>query len=121
MGLIRKTLAVGTIGVVRPNSKKQRNQKELIKQSKVSNQLAAAQLHAQLQAQAEAQQALAHAQLQTAYLQAQARAAQAAIQPQGPPQAAIGPQPGWYTDPFGTGGLRYHNGRTWTDSTAPRA
>ena len=120
VGLIRKTLAVGTVGVVRPSSKKQRNQKEMIKQQKVANQLAAAQLQAQLQAQAEAQLALAQAQAQTAYLQRQAAEAQRALAggPEQLPNAAQTHAPGWYQDPFGGTGLRYFDGSAWTDRTA---
>jgi len=120
MGLIRKTLAVGTVGVVRPHSKKQRYQRELIKQSKISNDLAAAQIHAQLVAQAEAQRAIAYAQAQAAYLNAQAGAAayqQARPEPL-PPQPSV--RPGWYPDPFGSQtDVRWHDGARWTDHMAP--
>jgi len=113
MGLIRKSLAIGTVGVVKPNSKKQRNQKELIKQAKLSNNIAAAQLATQIQAQAEAQQALIQAQAQTAYLQAMV-AQQGAVSP-APPPAIPSHQAGWYPDPFGGQDLRWHDGYTWTD------
>lgn len=123
MGLIRKSLAVGTVGLVRPSSKKQRNQKALIKQAKVANRLSALQLQAQLRAETDAQQALLHAQAQTAYLQAQALAARpqqalmagqpTVIQPAAPAAAA-----GWYADPYGAPVQRYWDGAQWTGQTS---
>lgn len=122
MGLIRKSLAVGTLGAVKGSSKKQRNQKALIKEAKTANNIAAAQLQNQLReqelARAEAQQALAYSQAQTAYLQAQAaRAVSDKLPP--PPPALSELAPGWYNDPSGTPGLRYYDGSTWTEHTAP--
>lgn len=122
MGLIRKTLAVGTLGTVHGSSKKQRNQKALMREAKTANQIAAAQLQNQLRqqevARAETQQALAYAQAQTAYLQAQAaRAVSGAIPPR--PPTVGGVAPGWYNDPSGAPGLRYFDGAAWTEHTAP--
>lgn len=44
MGLIRKTLAVGTVGIVRPSSKKQRVAKKSLKQQKMANKQVAQQM-----------------------------------------------------------------------------
>jgi hypothetical protein len=125
MGLIRKTLAVGTVGVVRGSSKKQRNQKALIKEAKTANQIAAAHLQNDLRqqevARAQAQQALAYAQAQTAYLQAQAaRNIAGDMPPVSPVPALSQASSGWYNDPSDATLLRYFDGANWTGHTAPR-
>ena len=97
MGLIRKSLALGTLGVVRPNSKKQRVGKAQLKELKKQT--------AVLQ-RAEATAAQHEHDQQIAQRQAALRAA--------PPLA------GWYPDADQAHLLRWWDGVAWTDRTAPR-
>ena len=126
MGLIRKTLAVGSLGVVNGSSKKQRNQKALVREARTSNRIASAQLQNDLVqqelARAQAQQALAYAQAQTAYLQAQAARSVAGDMTGAPMPLMAPPQvpAGWYNDPSGAPNMRWYDGAGWTEHTAPR-
>jgi uncharacterized protein DUF2510 len=90
MGLIRKTLMVGTAGVVRGSSKKQRVAKAQLKQQKEQTAIARQQL---------------------AMGQHQALAATTSPAP-GAPAA------GWFPDQAVPGQLRYFDGQQWTDQTA---
>jgi hypothetical protein len=56
MGLIRKTLAVGTVGMVRPSSKKQRVAKKSLKELKEQTKIQAMQANLFAQAAANASQ-----------------------------------------------------------------
>jgi Protein of unknown function (DUF2510) len=90
MGLIRKTLMVGTAGLVRGSSKKQRVAKAQLKQVKEQTAIARQQL---------------------AMDQQRALSETTAPQP-GAPAA------GWFPDQSVPGQLRYFDGQRWTDQTA---
>jgi hypothetical protein len=90
MGLIRKTLMIGTGGLVRGSSKKQRVARAQLKQAKEQTAIARQQL---------------------AMDQQQALAATTA-----PPPGA--PTAGWFPDQTVPGQLRYFDGQQWTDQTA---
>lgn len=111
MGLIRKSLALGTVGVVRPNSKKQRvakaQLKELKKQTKAIESAVG-----DSAAEARGQAALARSR----QLQAEAKATTAA----GDPIVEL-PVEGWYPDPDRDHLLRWWDGSDWTERTAPRS
>ncbi|GAA1863463.1 DUF2510 domain-containing protein [Pseudonocardia ailaonensis] len=99
MGLIRKSLAVGTLGVVRPNSKKQRVAKGQLKEMRKQTQLLEQHARAERAAQRVA---------------AQAPAPQVAPAPMQPPAA------GWYPDADRPHMLRWWDGQNWTEQLAPR-
>lgn len=92
MGLIRKTMMVGTLGVVRGSSKKQRVAKAQLRELRT-------------------QTGLQQAQLQQQQQQAQFEQAQYA-----PPAA---PPPGWYPSPAQPGSMQWWDGAQWMPSFAP--
>lgn len=98
VGLIRKTLMVGTLGIVRGSSKKQRVAKKSLQElrTQTSLQQAALQQQAAWQQQQQQQQA-----------QATAHA----------PQAA--PAPGWYPSNVQPGALQWWDGTRWTEHVRP--
>lgn len=98
MGLIRKSLMVGSVGLVRGSSKKQRVAKKSLNEAREQTRLMQQQIAAQ------AAQAA----------QAQAMQAQAV-----PPQPVSVPA-GWYADPSGAPCLRWWDGQQWTTATAPQ-
>lgn len=115
MGLIRKSMALGTLGVVRPNSKKQRVAKSQLNELK--KQTAVLQRAEAFAAQQQHEQELARWRAV-----AQARENETAAQR----AALVGPQPltapsaGWYPDADRAHLLRWWDGFNWTDRTAPR-
>lgn len=115
MGLIRKTLMVGTAGIVRGSSKKQRVAKAQLKQLKQQTQIMAEQ---ERQAQADREAAFAARPVVVH------RRAVAVPQPQGGGGQPAGapvvlPPEGWYPHPDREGLLRWWDGSAWTETTAP--
>ena len=86
MGLIRKTLMIGTAGVVRGSSKKQRVAKASLRQLREQT---------RLQEQALKQQQAATRQ---------------------PAAPATAPAPGWYPSPTQPGRMQWWDGAQWTPS-----
>lgn len=127
MGLIRKSLAISTIGLVRPNSKKQRVAKAQLKELKQQTRIMAEQ---ERQAQLDREAAFAaqrtpaptgsHQQRKAELDRIRAAAGGVA------PAASTGPAPvtlppeGWYPHPDRQDLLRWWDGGDWTDRTAPR-
>jgi hypothetical protein len=112
MGLIRKTLAVSTVGLVRGSSKKQRVAKSQLKElRKQTGMMSDAVEEQNWQARGEA--ALARSrELQQAAKQRQAL----------PATPVAAPAAGWYPapDPREQHLLRWWDGEMWLDRTAPR-
>lgn len=126
MGLIRKTLAVSTIGLVRPNSKKQRVAKAQLKELKEQTRIMAEQ---ERQAQLDREAAFAakptpsltgNHQERMAELARIRAAANGAVEPSPAPAAVTLPPEGWYPHPDRQDLLRWWDGADWTDRTAPR-
>jgi Protein of unknown function (DUF2510) len=115
VGLIRKTLALGTVGLVRPSSKKQRVAKaqlnELRKQTAVLQRAEAAAAQQQHEQQLAQWRAIAQARENQAAAHLAALAA---------PQPVMPPPAGWFPDPERAQLLRWWDGVNWTDRTAPR-
>jgi hypothetical protein len=113
MGLIRKTFAVGTGGVVRGSSKKQRAAKahlqEMRKQTEMMRQAVG-----DPDAEARGQAALARSR-ELQRLAKEKAAADARVE-----QVRQLPPEGWYPDPDREHLLRWWDGHGWTDRTAPR-
>jgi hypothetical protein len=102
MGLIRKTLMVGTAGVVRGSSKKQRVAKAQLYQLKAQTKMAADQAE------------IARMDAARELRRAQARALNA---PPAVRQIAAVPA-GWYPSPSQPQRLQYFDGARWTPSFA---
>lgn len=94
MGLIRKTMSLGTLGAVDFRSDKERTA-------------------------AYGKSAARSAKKQTALLRDQNRMIAAQAQAEGVSQAAPTYRPGWYPDPHSTGYLRFHDGEQWTRNVQP--
>lgn len=113
MGLIRKSLMIGTAGIVRGSSKKQRVAKASLKELKQQTKLMAEQ---ERQAQADREAAFA-ARPVVVHRRAVA-VPPGAEQPSGAP--VVLPPEGWYPHPDRQDLLRWWDGADWTDRTAPR-
>lgn len=128
MGLIRKSLAVTTVGLVRPNSKKQRVAKAQLKELKQQTRIMAEQ-ERQAQLDREASFAAKHGPSLTGThqqrmteldrIRAGAIASAANSVPANPASITLPPE-GWYTHPDREDLLRWWDGADWTDRTAPR-
>ncbi|MGD9989324.1 DUF2510 domain-containing protein [Pseudonocardia sp.] len=105
MGLIRKSLAVGTMGAVRGSSKKQRVAKAQLRELKAQTALQKEQMEAE-------EAAEERAQIRAVQEARAARAAAAA--PFAPPAA------GWFPHPDREDLMCWWDGQQWTDKTAPR-
>lgn len=113
MGLIRKTLSVSTVGLVRGSSKKQRVAKAQLKELRKQTGMMADAVEEQ-ERQARGDAALARSrELQQAARQARAL----------PAAPVAAPAAGWYPspDPQEAHLLRWWDGEMWLDKTAPRA
>lgn len=140
MGLIRKTLMVGTAGLVQGSSKKQRVAKAQLKELKQQTRIMAEQERAEQQ---DREAAFAARQAATSGSHEERKAARERVradaggatgveasmrswdamkaehQPVASAAPALPPE-GWYPDADREHLLRWWDGATWTDHTAPR-
>jgi hypothetical protein len=107
VGLIRKSLAVGSLGLVRGSSKKQRVAKAQLREMRKQTSL----LKEDVEREAREQAAL-----QRSRVLPQVVRQQAAL----PPAPMTPPPPGWFPAPERADLLRWWDGERWTDQTAPR-
>lgn len=125
MGLIRKSLAITTVGLVRPSSKKQRVAKAQLKELKQQTRIMSEQEHqAQLDREATfaAQRTPAPAgghQQRMAELQRIRAGANTPATPAAAASVTLPPE-GWYPHPDRQDLLRWWDGADWTERTAPR-
>ncbi|GAA3559558.1 DUF2510 domain-containing protein [Amycolatopsis ultiminotia] len=115
MGVIRKSLMFGSLGLVRGSSKKQRVAKAQLKELRKQTAI--------VQAQAQAQVSQTPAAPRPSTFREGLRAGlgtksveQPAQLPAAPPEA---PAPGWYPSPQQTGQMQWWDGAQWTPSFAP--
>lgn len=131
MGLIRKSLMIGTAGLVRGSSKKQRVAKAQLKELKQQTKLMAEQAREEQQdreaafvAQRAAAPAGSHEQRKAELDRIRAAATVASggqVAPlQATPAQVTLPPEGWYPHPDREDLLRWWDGLDWTDRTAPR-
>jgi hypothetical protein len=126
MGLIRKSLAVGTFGLVRGSSKKQRVAKaqleEMRKQTEVMRQAVGDTAVGDTDVERRGQAALARSrELQRLAKEKASVEPKARVGPAKPVEPVKHlPSEGWYPDPDREHLLRWWDGHDWTDRTAPR-
>lgn len=126
MGLIRKTLMISTAGVVRGSSKKQRIAKASLNQLKQQTELMKEQERRERAEQAQIIQARRIPAPTGSHEQRKAELDRIRALANAPQRQAIAPVPvlppqGWYPDADREHLLRYWDGSSWTEQTAPRA
>jgi len=133
MGIIRKTMSMGSLGAVDYRSDKERTaaytkgtRKEAKKQTKIMNEQTKRQAEhdaamAKKQTEIMEEQARRQVEHDAAMLAAQSGQAPAAPKvAQGSPVAPQSPPPGWYPDQVNPALVRWFDGQNWTDHLQPR-
>jgi hypothetical protein len=114
MGIIRKSLMIGTVGVVRGSSKKQRVAKAQLTELRKQTEIVQAQARAA--GVPDARPLGFHDQMRAQWGLAPKPGAQPQIEAAPP----VAPPPGWYPSPQAADQVQWWDGAQWTPSFAPR-